>query len=53
MNFATDFVIDVSFTVFVASFLTASSKVYLSSYFFKYELASQTKSGSNPAGSLE
>lgn len=53
MKFATDFVVLVSYTCPVAVFLTDSTRLYLSSCFFKYELASQTRSGLKPAGSLK
>lgn len=52
IKFATDFVTLVSFTFPVAVLLTDSTRLYLSSYLFKYELASQIRSGLKPAGSL-
>lgn len=53
IKFATDFVTLVSFTFPVAVLLTDSTRLYLSSYLFKYELASQIRSGLKPAGSLK
>lgn len=53
MKFATDFVTLVSLKIPIDVLLTDNTRLYLSSYFFKYELASQIISGLKPAGSLK